>query len=340
MSDGPVPVEASVQPRHDRRGLYLPWIIAGVLAAGWTAFWFIGRTAMEKRVHQARDQAGGAVSWSKESFSGYPLRLSSQLEDARLKTARGELSVPALSVHAMPTNPNHVIVEWRSPLKLTDAGGVQLEVASKTAAMSVRLKERRPTRVSLRIDDGAVTRAGGARAKFKRAAFHLEALPAEGPNAARVLIGATGFDLGGVGLAAVLPSGTPFDRLQITALAPDGLGALPTIGRAGDMAGVIAALGPMRIAQADLADAGWRVSFQGDAVMTAGGVTAKGELRLHGVEALVTALRAGGPDGERRANALTAGVLLGVRRPDGSLGFPIDMTPGQIVIAGRAVSLN
>ena len=103
-------------PAHHRKsgrwGLYVPFIIAGVVVVAWTGLWIHARGEAGRRMDAAADQlraAGFQVTWAERRITGYPFRLNVSLTDARLREPSGwSLSAPKLEGQAYM----HSLANW------------------------------------------------------------------------------------------------------------------------------------------------------------------------------------------------------------------------------------
>ena len=95
-------------PAHRRKprraALYIPFIIAGVAAIGWSGLWLYARGEADKRLEAGAEQlrkAGYDVAWSSKRIYGYPFRLNIQLDDAKVREPSGwALAAPKLEAQA------------------------------------------------------------------------------------------------------------------------------------------------------------------------------------------------------------------------------------------------
>jgi len=103
-------------PAHHRKprrwGLYVPFIIAGVVVVAWTGLWIHARGEAGRRMDAAADQmraAGFQVTWAERRITGYPFRLNVTLTDAQLREPSGwSLAAPKLEGQAYM----HGLANW------------------------------------------------------------------------------------------------------------------------------------------------------------------------------------------------------------------------------------
>ena len=122
---------ASPPARSARSSLYLPFVLLALVAAGWSAFWWVGaaRAGREADAWIAREAGlGRAWACADRAIGGYPFRFelrcaatSLDVEGAGGGPAR--LRAGPLRAVALAYKPGHVIVELDGPLAVEPAEG-------------------------------------------------------------------------------------------------------------------------------------------------------------------------------------------------------------------------
>ncbi len=110
-------------------------------AAGWSAFWFIGRAAQVEAIErwtEDRREDGWTAEYADLTIAGYPNRYDAALTDLTLgEPKRGwEWSLPDFRFYTLSYEPNHVIAEWPSR-QTVSLGGEEAGVASAVMRASV-----------------------------------------------------------------------------------------------------------------------------------------------------------------------------------------------------------
>ncbi len=113
------------------------WITLALVlsaAAGWSGFWFVGRTAQVEAIERwtsDRRADGWRADYADLSIIGYPNRYDATLEGLALgEPARGwEWSAPDFKMFTLSYKPNHVIAEWPARQSLAIAGE-EIDIAS------------------------------------------------------------------------------------------------------------------------------------------------------------------------------------------------------------------
>jgi hypothetical protein len=161
--------ETTAKPR--RLWLYGPFVLLGLVAAGWSALWFYGRSRINAEIDNffAR-QASLGREWScpDRSITGFPFRIEGRCANPsyRQQDAAGEringalkgLTVVATTAGAL--NLGHVITEFEGPLVVKAAGVPDTTTTWKTARSSIRGGINRLERVSIEIESPVVTIGG------------------------------------------------------------------------------------------------------------------------------------------------------------------------------------
>ena len=84
-------------------GLWAPFLIAGLLVAGWSAGWIYAARQVEARLERGVAElraSGTEVAWSSKRLSGYPFRLNLALSDLRVAGGDWVVEAPDLEAQA------------------------------------------------------------------------------------------------------------------------------------------------------------------------------------------------------------------------------------------------
>lgn len=174
--DDAVSLNARIRRRRSRFWLYMPFVLLGVVAAGWSTAWFVvrGRVADGVESWRQREATRGRV-WTcpGESIAGYPFRIEYSCakpmltwgpQDGRLTATTG-----AVVFVAQIYEPSHVVLEADGPANIALPGGGTLELNWRDLRASIGGRDNRIDRLSLVVDgslarlthaDGAVEVAG------------------------------------------------------------------------------------------------------------------------------------------------------------------------------------
>ncbi|MDJ1157441.1 DUF2125 domain-containing protein [Chelatococcus sp. SYSU_G07232] len=150
--------------RHSRWGLFLPFILLVLIAAGWSAFWFVARERTTAALDQwvAREAEHGR-RWTcpARTVGGFPFRFELTCDNPSFSgtTAQGpvEGSLKRFLAVAQVYRPNHVIAEAEGPLVVRAVGdGRSLELNWRSLDASIILPGGRLERASLVIEAPAL----------------------------------------------------------------------------------------------------------------------------------------------------------------------------------------
>jgi hypothetical protein len=171
-------------PRPRRLALYLPFALLLLVALGWSAFWFYGRSRVNGEIDAflAR-QASLGREWScpNRSIGGFPFRIEGRCTDPsyRERRADGEVagSLKGLTVVATTAGAfdlAHVITEFEGPLTVKAPGLPDTVTTWRTARSSIRGGVSRLERASLEVENPTVAIAGaGAQWSAEKLTAHL-----------------------------------------------------------------------------------------------------------------------------------------------------------------------
>jgi hypothetical protein len=134
MTDAPA-------PRHSRRGLFAPLIVALTLLAAWTVWWFWLAGQIEGRL-KAQTEAlrgqGWDVRYVARGIDGWPFRTRLALDDVTIAAPSGHaLAAPRIVAEANAYNPSKWVLVASDGLTLTRVGKGQVNVRGEAIRMSV-----------------------------------------------------------------------------------------------------------------------------------------------------------------------------------------------------------
>lgn len=169
-------------PKPRRLGLYLPFILLGVFAVGWTIVWFIS-------AHAAGRIADGFIAREAErgrtwvcpdrSVGGYPFRIEISCDKPQFVLRRPNMperqgSLGSLSMHARILSPGHFIAVMGSPLTAREAGSTAIEISWTSGRASVRAGLQSVYELSFDFADADFAIGPGDRQDIKALAKRIE----------------------------------------------------------------------------------------------------------------------------------------------------------------------
>ena len=171
--------------KRTRPGVYLPFVVALILIAGWTAWWIYARGEARSRLEATSERlrrAGYELSWKDIGLGGYPLRMDVTLTEFRLRDPSGwALEAPRLEAETYM----HALGQWviAAPDGLTfvrPVGG-PVAVRGKLIHASLGRLSKRPPNFSFEGTGLTFQPAAGAQpfglTGAERVEFHLRAGP-------------------------------------------------------------------------------------------------------------------------------------------------------------------
>ncbi|NQE62994.1 DUF2125 domain-containing protein [Caulobacter sp. RHG1] len=141
--------DAAPSRKARRSRLFMPFILAALVAGGWSYGWFWLRGQAEQRMDaQAADlkSRGYDLSWSARTFSGFPFRMNLDLTDARVAEPTGwAVRAPQLKGEAEIFDLTHWVLVAPQGVVLTrpEAGDVAITGQALRASIS-HIKEYPP----------------------------------------------------------------------------------------------------------------------------------------------------------------------------------------------------
>jgi hypothetical protein len=181
MSDAP--------RKAPKRWIVLPYVLAALLAAGWSLYWLSGKTRIEKGLEDqtaALKAQGYDVAWSSAKVSGYPFRFYVTMKAARIAEPGGwGVSAPYLEAEAAAYQPGLVVLSAPQGITLARPSGTSLRITGQALRMSIGGYARTPPRLSIQGVKVAVTPLAGAPVPILSAidTFEAHLAPAEGDTA-------------------------------------------------------------------------------------------------------------------------------------------------------------
>ncbi|MDI1327148.1 MAG: DUF2125 domain-containing protein [Brevundimonas sp.] len=155
----------TAEPRHSRRGLLVPFVIAGVLLGAWTGWWFYLTQQIETRLDAqvaAMRQDGWQISYASRTTTGWPFRARVSIPHAEIMAPSGHgIAAPELIAETNAYNPDRWVVIAPDGLTLTRAGKGKVGIAGDGLRLSVsHLRERFPDLRAEMIRPGFTTHQG------------------------------------------------------------------------------------------------------------------------------------------------------------------------------------
>jgi hypothetical protein len=161
MTDAAAPVR-----RKSRAGLFAPFILALMVFAGWSGWWFWLAGQVEQRVETrivALQQAGWTVERQKTSVDGWPFRLRMDMGRTRIAAPSGHaVSTSALVAQASALNPDKWMLIAPDGLTITRAAKGRTDISAQAIRMSVHGLTQRWPNVALELADPVFTPQAGA----------------------------------------------------------------------------------------------------------------------------------------------------------------------------------
>lgn len=136
-----------------RRGIVLPFLLAGVLVVGWTGWWLYLKgqveTALDTGAADMRAK-GYQVSWGSRAVSGYPFRILVRLEAVNIDEPTGYgVSATVLEAEAAAYSANPIVFAAPEGLNVRRPGNKGFVVRGETLRASVSHLDRTPPRISV-----------------------------------------------------------------------------------------------------------------------------------------------------------------------------------------------
>lgn len=174
----------SILPPLRRRHwpIVLPLLVAVVLAAGWSGFWFYSANKTQATLTQWREReakAGHNYTCDNQSIGGYPFRIELTCSNtaAEITDLDPKLSVKGTTLHvaAQVYDPTLLIAEIGGPVTVTLADAPPFRATWTLAQLSARGTPAAPQRVSVVLDDPKLDRQIDGTGNNVLRARHIEA---------------------------------------------------------------------------------------------------------------------------------------------------------------------
>ncbi|MDP1913869.1 DUF2125 domain-containing protein [Brevundimonas sp.] len=127
--------------RHPRRGLAAPFVIVGLLLAGWTGWWLYLTDQIETRLEarvEALRQDGWTITHARATTTGWPFRARVSISHAAILAPSGHgVAAPELVAEANAYNPDRWVVIAPDGLTLTRAGKGKVGVGGDGLRLSI-----------------------------------------------------------------------------------------------------------------------------------------------------------------------------------------------------------
>ncbi|WP_168076899.1 DUF2125 domain-containing protein [Caulobacter sp. SSI4214] len=141
-------------PQKAHRGrLFAPFILAALVAGGWSYGWFWLRGQAEQRMDAASASfkaRGYDLSWRERTFTGFPFRMDVSLADARVAEPSGwALRAPELKGEAEVYDLSHWVMVAPQGVVLTRPEAGDVTITGQALRASVSHPGERPPRISV-----------------------------------------------------------------------------------------------------------------------------------------------------------------------------------------------
>jgi len=145
--------DAAPSRKARRSRLFTPFILAAIIAGGWSYGWFWLRGQAEQRMDaQAADlkSRGYDLSWSGRTFHGFPFRMNVDLENARVAEPTGwALRAPLLKGEAEIYDLTHWVMVAPQGVVLTRPEAGDVTITGQALRASISHVTEYPPRVSV-----------------------------------------------------------------------------------------------------------------------------------------------------------------------------------------------
>ncbi|MEM1150867.1 MAG: DUF2125 domain-containing protein [Pseudomonadota bacterium] len=163
----------------------VPFIIAVLLVAAYTAYWYYARGILENGIDQWIDQQraqGLTVEYNSRELGGYPFRFALTVESPMIGQPAGgpEWSADQLELIMQPWDWYHVIARspGRNTFVLGPEEGDDLRVLlGRRSAASLRWDSTSVTRFSLALDEASLAAGGEPVGELDDFEFHIRPAP-------------------------------------------------------------------------------------------------------------------------------------------------------------------
>lgn len=168
--------------KRSRRGLYIPYIVFGLICLGWSGFWFFSARMAERVADNfiVREKERGR-EWScpDRGVGGYPFRIEITCNKPQLvlrepdgRTREGSLT--GLSLNARLLSPGHFIAVFAPPFVARDGAEGDMEISWKSARASLKAGLESITELSVEFTEPNLSAGAGDRQDIKALAKSIE----------------------------------------------------------------------------------------------------------------------------------------------------------------------
>jgi hypothetical protein len=181
-------------PRRSSRRIFLPTILLGIVAIGWSGFWWYASRRVDHEMDRfiARQaKLGRQISCNDRTVGGYPFRIEVHCASPKVEGTRAgkEFSANLGEINAVAQvyQPNKVVLEAKGPMMVVDKDGDGTTVTSNwsSAEASASLWTSGPENADVVIKGLTTTVNRGGETVDMLAGANIEAhvRVAQGPNA-------------------------------------------------------------------------------------------------------------------------------------------------------------
>ena len=144
--------------------LWTPWAIFLLLAFAWIGYWRFVESKTREAIAGWEQQVlaeGGEAHCDAGDAKGFPVALHLALANCVYAPTQGGLSVNTTEaqININLINPNHVILEAKAPIDLTDADGQRQEVRADALLLSYRSADDALAQAGLEADNLSIDNA-------------------------------------------------------------------------------------------------------------------------------------------------------------------------------------
>lgn len=133
--------EPATPTRHSRKGLVIPFAIAGGVLALWTGWWFYLANQVENRLNarlERLQQAGWTIKYDHRAVSGWPIHTRVNFENLEVVAPSGQgFRTPSLAAEANSYNPLRWLVGTRDGATLLRGEKGETRMNTPAIRMSV-----------------------------------------------------------------------------------------------------------------------------------------------------------------------------------------------------------
>jgi hypothetical protein len=218
-----MPDDSPDLPRSSRFWLLVPFVLLGLVAAGWATAWVLIRDQTSRALDEwmAREIAHGR-QWTcpDRAIGGFPFRIEVSCASLNLQRTGSRLTLGPVRTIAQVYRPRHLIAHVGGPLRASD-GQIGVDGNWQLLEASIRIAPEGLQRASVVADGPEFRLTGAAPGDISFSAQHLETHLR--PNPARTAEGAYDWSLRAAklalpGLDALIGGAEPADlHLDLTA---------------------------------------------------------------------------------------------------------------------------